>query len=113
MTLMKYIGHLILGVTVVAALSLVPVAGGVISVFASPGEYDLTAPNSTATVNGTVGGLAIFEVFNPDDPSGSGVFDPFVRISTNNQIEKGYNTDYRKLQFDENNSPICALPIPT
>jgi hypothetical protein len=105
MKLTKYIGHLILGATVVAALSLMPFAGGAISVLASPGEYDLTAPNSTATVNGTVGGFAIFEVYNPDDPSGSGVFDPFVRISTNNPVEKGYNTDYRKLQFDENNSP--------
>jgi hypothetical protein len=45
----------------------------------------------------------------PDDPTGSGVFAPFVRVSTHLPNEKGYNTDYRPLQFDENNSSTFTL----
>src|SRR5262245_45614714 len=39
-------------------------------------------------------------------PSGSGVLDSFVRLNaTGNQtFEQGYNTDFRPLQYDENNS---------
>jgi hypothetical protein len=37
--------------------------------------------------------------------TGSGVIDSFVRISTNDAIEEGYNTGYRPLEFDENTSP--------
>jgi hypothetical protein len=62
--------------------------------------YDLTTAGSTVTING-----AIFEAFNPTDPTGSGIFDPFVRISSNLQVIKGYNTDFRPLQFEENSSP--------
>jgi hypothetical protein len=36
--------------------------------------------------------------------TGSGVIQSFVRIQTNAAVEQGYNTDYRPLQFDENNS---------
>ncbi|MHC4323113.1 MAG: hypothetical protein ACYSUX_02450 [Planctomycetota bacterium] len=39
-------------------------------------------------------------------PAGSGVIDPFVRLSTNQTISKGYNTGARPLEYDENNSPI-------
>ena len=42
---------------------------------------------SSAMVNG-----ALFEPFDPDDPTGTGNFDPFVRIQGNG-IEKGYTTD--------------------
>jgi hypothetical protein len=69
-------------------------------------EYLLINPGDDETVPGFVGGDAIFEFFNPGDPTGSGVFDPFVRINTNKDVEKGYNTSYRKLEFDENSSPI-------
>ena len=69
-------------------------------------------------VPGSVGGIAIFEFFNKGDPTGSGVFDPFVRINTNKKVEHGYNTSYRKLEFDENSSPnftkdcfLTAVPI--
>ncbi|MGD8753275.1 MAG: hypothetical protein PVG14_17705 [Anaerolineales bacterium] len=61
--------------------------------------YDLTPPGSSVTVNG-----AIFEVFDPDDPTGSGLFNHFVRISSSLEVIRGYNTDYRPLQFQENNS---------
>jgi len=61
--------------------------------------YDMTPPLTTVTING-----AIFEVFNPTDPSGSGLFDAFVRLSSNKLVIQGYNTSYRPLQFEENNS---------
>jgi hypothetical protein len=66
--------------------------------------YDLTVAGSQVTING-----AIFEAFNPSDPTGSGLFDPFVRISSNKLVIKGYNTDYRPLQFEENSSPTFTL----
>lgn len=37
--------------------------------------------------------------------TGTGVIEPFVRLSTNQTIAQGYNTDVRPLEFDENNSP--------
>jgi hypothetical protein len=37
--------------------------------------------------------------------TGTGVIDPFVRLSTNQPISHGYNTSFRPLQYDENNSP--------
>lgn len=37
--------------------------------------------------------------------TGTGVIDPFVRLSTNQPISEGYNTGARPLEFDENNSP--------
>ncbi|MBR0875610.1 hypothetical protein JQ633_35015, partial [Bradyrhizobium tropiciagri] len=50
--------------------------------------------------------------------SGSGNLESFVRISTNNLTEQGYNTSGSPLQFDENNSnqfthnlPLAAIPI--
>ena len=41
-------------------------------------------------------------------PTGTGVIDSFVRLQakgTGGQIEQGFNTDGRPLQFDENTSP--------
>jgi len=93
---------------IVLTLVLALVMGGMISApsaLANPGEYLLINPGDTASITGCVGGEAIFQFFNPGDPTGSGVFDPFVRINTNKPVEKGYNTSYRKLEFDENNSP--------
>ena len=94
--------HLITGLALVTALLVAQIVGAASSLAA---EYDLDAPGATQTVTGSVGGDAIFQFFNPGDPTGSGVFDPFVRINTNKKIEKGYNTSYRKLQYDENSSP--------
>jgi hypothetical protein len=52
--------------------------------------------------------------------TGSGVIDPFVRISGNTDEVKGYNTSGRPLQFDENSSPtfthdllLADIPIVT
>jgi hypothetical protein len=60
---------------------------------------DLTVPGS----NGYIGG-AYFEQADPQ-ATGSGLIEPFVRLSTNQSVEQGYNTDARPLKFDENNSP--------
>ncbi len=37
--------------------------------------------------------------------TGTGVIEPFVRLSINKAISEGYNTDARPLELDENNSP--------
>ena len=60
---------------------------------------DLTAPGSSGYIGG-----AYFEQVDPQ-ATGSGVIDPFVRLSTNQDVSQGYNTDARPLEFDENNSP--------
>lgn len=62
--------------------------------------YDLTSAGSSTTINS-----AIFQAFNPADPSGMGWFTPFVRISSPSPVIRGYNTDFRNLQFEENSSP--------
>jgi len=46
-------------------------------------------------------------------PTGSGYIDSFVRISTNDQCEQGYNTSYRPVQFDENTSPTFTRDLAT
>ncbi len=74
---------------------------------ASPGEVDLTTENALASING-----AIFESYHPADPTGSGTFDSFVRISSNEATERGYNTDYRPVEFDENKSPQFTRTFP-
>jgi hypothetical protein len=56
----------------------------------------LTTLGASGTVNG-----AILQQFTQKS-SGSGTFSSFVRLSTSNAIEQGYNTDYRPVQFDEN-----------
>ena len=37
--------------------------------------------------------------------TGTGIIEPFVRLSTNKPISQGYNTSARPLEYDENNSP--------
>ena len=95
MNMKKTNGWLIVAGVVVAAicLSLAPSAG-------QAAVVDLTTAGSSGTVNG-----AIFEQIDPQ-ATGSGVIDPFVRVSTNDTIEEGYNTSGRPLEFDENSSPI-------
>jgi hypothetical protein len=66
--------------------------------------YDLTTAGSTTTING-----AIFEAFTLSDPNGGGQFDPFVRISSGNPIIRGYNSDFRPVQFEEDSSTTYTL----
>src|SRR5215475_4239180 len=55
---------------------------------------DLTFQN-TVTVNG-----AIFSTNVATVGAGTGLIDPFVRISTNNPTEQGYNTDFPQVVLD-------------
>ena len=59
---------------------------------------DLTTVGSSGTING-----ALFQQANAQ-PTGTGVIDSFLRIQGSG-VERGYNTDARGLQFDENKSP--------
>ena len=40
-------------------------------------------------------GDAIYRSYTPTDASGSGTFDPFLRISSNSTVVQGYNTDWK------------------
>lgn len=69
---------------------------------------NLTTAGSSGTING-----ADFTT-NMQQPTGSGVIHSFVRISQANQaIVQGYNTDFRPLQFQENNSGTFTHALPT
>src|SRR5262249_35951199 len=63
----------------------------------------VTVYPTTAGSCGTIGG-AIFQQSTPQ-PTGTGVIRSFVRVQGHSDVEQGYNTDARPLQFDENNSP--------
>jgi hypothetical protein len=60
---------------------------------------DLTTAGSSGYI-----GDAYFMQVDPQ-PTGSGYIHSFVRVSTNQDVEQGYNTDARPLEFDENSSP--------
>jgi hypothetical protein len=63
---------------------------------------DLTTPGVSGSING-----AIFEQTNTQ-PTGTGVIHSFLRlqnVASQSNVEQGYNTDARPLQFDENKSP--------
>ena len=73
---------------------------------------DLSAQGSSGTING-----ALYQQFTVQ-PTGTGVIDSFVRVQSNAGVEQGYNTDFRPLEFDENNSPnftrsllLSAVPV--
>src|SRR4029453_16175065 len=77
-------------------------------------SLDLTA--------GGTGSITTNDIFTTTDNSatGSGVIDSFVRVSTNETTEQGYNTSARPLEFDENTSatfthdlPLSIVPIVT
>jgi hypothetical protein len=72
----------------------------------APAVIDLTRPGASAVVNG-----AILSQFTQTG-SGSGNFVSFVRLSTNNAVEQGYNTDHRPVQFDENSSSSVTHALP-
>ncbi len=71
---------------------------------------DRLTPSGTPldlTTHGAIGSIegAIFQQYDAQ-PTGTGVINSFVRIQGNKAAEQqGYNTDYRKVQFDENTSP--------
>jgi len=73
-------------------------------------ETVLDLTDGGLTDSGSING-ALFEV-NQVQPTGSGVIHSFVRISTNQAIEQGYNTDGRPLQYDENNSGTFTRSLP-
>jgi len=60
---------------------------------------DLTTSGSSGYINN-----AYFVQIDPQ-ATGTGVIDPFVRISSNQPTSYGYNTSFRPLEFDENKSP--------
>jgi len=60
---------------------------------------DLTTPGSQGTING-----AIFKQVDPQ-ATGTGLIQPFLRVQKRGK-EKGYNTDYRPLQFNEKQDPF-------
>jgi hypothetical protein len=60
---------------------------------------DLTTAGSSGYIN-----EAYFMQIDPQ-ATGTGLIDPFVRLSTNQPVSQGYNTSFRPLQYDENNSP--------
>lgn len=63
---------------------------------------DLTTTGSEGWLEG-----ALFMQFNPEDSTGTGVIDPFLRLQGNNSqttIEKGYNTS-GTIEFDTKDDP--------
>ena len=66
--------------------------------FARP-TLDLTTAGSSGYID-----LAYFVQADPQT-TGTGVIEPFVRLSTNQDVSQGYNTDARPLNLDQNNSP--------
>jgi len=80
-------------ITVLTVLPMTAVAAGT--------AYDLTT-DPTGLGNVTING-AIWSIYQPTDPTGSGVFHAFFREEAHGN-ERGYNTDGRPLQFDEKKS---------
>lgn len=78
--------------------------------FCMPAFAGVTLDLTTAGSSGYIG-PAYFMQFDPQ-PTGTGYIDSFVRISTNQLMEQGYNTDARPLEFDENNSPQFTRSLP-
>lgn len=83
---------------VLCCLLLMPVAG-------QANIVDLTTDGSS----GAIGTGLFFQ--SEQAPSGTGVIDSFVRISTNNPVEQGYNTSARPLLYDENTSPTFTRDL--
>jgi hypothetical protein len=75
------------------------------SVRAAP-TVDLTTAGSSGEIND-----AWFVQFDPDTSTGTGLIESFVRIQ-HKVTEKGYNTDGRKLEFNENTSHQFTRALP-
>lgn len=74
-----------------------------VSVYAA--EYDLTSEGDWAVING-----AVFRAYSPDNPTGTGIFPSFLRMNSNEGVEKGYNTD-GDVEFDTTDSHTYALRL--
>jgi hypothetical protein len=64
--------------------------------------YDLSVPpgeNSNTYYTSTEFDGVFWEIFRPAGSTGTGVFDPFLRVQSNGS-EHGYNTDVKKPEFD-------------
>jgi hypothetical protein len=68
-------------------------------------EYVLYPTGDVEVVN-----EAVFEALDEDAATGTGVFNPFVRLNGTDVVQ-GYNTDYRPLQFDEDASWTDSIPL--
>jgi len=94
---------------------LTTLAAGAIAVVSST-TAEAAILNCVTSCNTTFAGA--FFTTTDNQSTGSGVIQSFVRISTNNTSESGYNTSARPLEFDENNSgtfthdlTLAAVPI--
>ena len=67
-------------------------------------SVDLTTLGSSGEVNG-----ALFQQ-SDDQPTGSGHISSFLRLQGSG-VERGYNTDARPLQFNENSSPAFTRSL--
>jgi MYXO-CTERM domain-containing protein len=77
------------------------VGGSAIMLVAATGRAVIVdlAVNNSGTINGSLFERSDFR------SAGTGVINSFVRISSNNATEQGYNTSGRPVAFDENTSP--------
>jgi hypothetical protein len=70
-----------------------------------PTVINLTTPGASGMING-----AFFNQFT-QQPAGSGTLNSFVKLSTPNTIEQGFNTDFRPVQFNEDNTPTFTRAL--
>jgi len=99
-----------IGKLLTPTLALVAAATVLLTAYqATAGEFVLDTPGDNVTVNvpGAVGGTAIF-ADHFEQPTGTGVFKPFLTLDSNGQtstgntaIESAYNTDGAPLYLDE------------
>ena len=85
---------------VVVAVSMLVTA--TIAVFSLDDDhsYDMTYMGAEATVNG-----AILQAFTPDDSTGTGYWHSILRVSSNQTVVQGWNSDYaRAVEFQEDAS---------
>jgi hypothetical protein len=73
---------------------------------ADPGLYNtnLWVAGGSHQISNSLGD-AFFLQFDEDESSGTGVFNPFVRISANTLLQQGVNSSGRNLVWDENSAP--------
>jgi len=96
------------GVRLQVLISILTLTAGSRCVQAVPSRVlDLTTAGSEGWVND-----ALYQTSDLR-PTGTGIIHSFVRISKANQnTVQGYNTDWRPLEFEENNSPTFTRQLP-